>query len=75
MSKYKPTIGNRSKTRRGWPLVVYVSVFGAGFLGYFVAEIGFHTRPHPLHWVSGLVGAVLGYLAGWLWYRWRGDIV
>jgi hypothetical protein len=76
MSKLtKSTKGNRNKTQGDWPLVVYISIFGAGFLGYFVAEIGFNTRPHPLDWASGLAGAVIGCVAGWLWYRWRGDIV
>ncbi len=54
--------------------MVYIGIVVFGLTGYVLAEIALGTRPHPLHWLSALVGAVLGYLLGWLWYRWRGDI-
>ncbi len=74
MSKYKLARANEKKSRQGWPSVVYIGIVVFGLTGYVLAEIALGTRPHPLHWLSALVGAVLGYLLGWLWYRWRGDI-
>lgn len=63
------------KASKDWPLVVYVWIVGLGISGYVVARIALDGRPHPLHWASGLVGAVVGYFVGWLWYRWRGDVI
>jgi hypothetical protein len=50
-------------------------MLGMGFLSYLVARIGLYTSPHPYHWLSALFGGAVGYLAGWLWYRWRGDVI
>ena len=61
--------------RREWPVVIYVWIFGLGFSAYLIARIALDSQPHPLHWAAGVAGAVLGYGVGWLWYRWRGDIV
>ncbi len=74
----KPTkskIVRKKKTRQEWPLVVYMWIIGLGFMSYLVARIALDAYPHPIHWVSGVVGAVIGYFAGWLWYRWRGDVI
>ncbi len=60
--------------KKDWPLVIYVWIFGLGLSGYFIGRIVFDPLPHPVHWASGLAGAVIGYFVGWLWYRWRGDI-
>jgi hypothetical protein len=58
-----------------WPTVVYVWAVGLGFLSYLVAEIFFqNVLSHPLRWVTGLIGGLVGLGIGWLWYRWRGDI-
>ena len=62
-------------THKDWPLVVYVWIAGLGFTGYLVARIARDAQPHPVHWAAGLAGAIAGYGAGWLWYRWRGDIL
>ena len=76
MSKYaKPGKAGSKKARQDWPLVVYVWIIGLGFAGYVIARIALDAQPHPLHWASGLVSAVLGYFVGWRWYRWRGDII
>jgi hypothetical protein len=76
MSKYaKPGKADSKKARQEWPLVVYIGIIGLGFAGYIIARIALDGQPHPLHWVSGLAGAVLGYFVGWLWYHWRGDII
>ena len=71
----KLTQGAVKPARKEWPLVVYVWIGGLGFTSYIVAGIAFNGQPHPLHWASGLVGAIIGGFAGWLCYRWRGDIV
>ncbi len=63
------------KQEREWPAVVYFWMIGLGFLSYVVVEI---TRrdawPHPIHWLSGIIGSIAGIGIGWLWYRWRGDV-
>lgn len=75
MSKHPKTSGTPLKAvSKGWPLVIYVWVFGLGLAGYFIGRITIADQLHPLHWAAGLVGAVIGYVVGWLWYRWRGDI-
>ena len=66
---------SRLKVRQYTPVVVYFGVFGIGFLSYFIARIALDAYPHPIHWASGVVGAVIGYFVGWLWYRWRGDVI
>lgn len=64
-----------SPKRKEWPAVVYLWAFGLAFLSYVVARIGLSTSPHPYHWMSGLIGGLAGIPFGWLWYRWRGDIL
>ena len=61
--------------KEGWPLVVFVGIFGLGLLGYLLGQLTFVGGPHPLHWLAALMGAVVGGFAGWLWYLRRGDIV
>jgi len=65
----------KEKTSKEWPLVVYVWIIGLALLGYIVARIGLYNSPHPIHWLSGLAGAIIGIGVGWMWYRWKGDIV
>ena len=60
--------------KKEWPVVVYLWAFGLALLGYAVGRVGLSALPHPYHWASGLLGAVVGILVGWLWYRWRGDV-
>jgi hypothetical protein len=61
--------------RKEWPAVVYLWTFGLALAGYAVGRIGLAAFPHPYHWASGLLGGVLGIPFGWLWYRWRGDVL
>ncbi len=63
------------KIRHYTPIVVYFATFGIGFLSYVIGRIALGAYPHPIHWASGIVGAIIGYFFGWLWYRWRGDIL
>ena len=58
-----------------WPVVVYMWAIGLAVLGYLIGETVFRvTRPHPFHWLLGLIGGILGISVGWLWYLWRGDV-
>ena len=65
----------KEKTSKDWPLVVYLWIFGLAFLGYVTARIGLESYPHPIHWLSGLAGGMIGIGVGWLWYRWKGDVI
>lgn len=69
-----PRAHTHSKEKRETPAVVFFWIFGLAFSFYVIARFGLATYPHPYHWASMLVGAVVGYPAGWLWYRWRGDV-
>ncbi len=66
---------NNRKVHKETPLVVWLWAMGLGFLSYLIDRIALYAYPHPVHWVSGAAGAGFGYLVGWLWYRWKGDIV
>ena len=64
------------KEEKEWPVIVYMWVAGLALFGYLIAESVFRTTwPHPIHWLSALVGGILGIGVGWLWYRWRGDVL
>jgi len=72
----RPKKGRNRRREEGWPLVVYMWIAGLGLAGYlFVGELALRSRPHPLHWAVGLLGGAVGAGVGWLWYRWRGDVV
>jgi hypothetical protein len=71
----KLTNAKVKNTSGGWPLVVYVGIFGLGLLGYLISELALGARPHPIHWVVALIGAILGGVLGWVWFRWHGDII
>lgn len=76
MSKYgKPNKKGEKKANQEWPLVVYVWIVGLGLLSYVTARIALDGQPHPYHWLAGLVGGVVGCGIGWLWFRWKGDMV
>lgn len=67
----KPSTDNKE-----WPLVVYMWALVLGLVGYLViGEMIFEMRPHPIHWLSGVGGGILGVALGWIWFRWRGDII
>lgn len=76
MSKSTKLANTKAKNiSGGWPFVVYVGAFGLGLLGYVFSQIFAAAEAHSSHWLVALVGAVLGGILGWLWYRWRGDII
>jgi len=64
----------KTSVKKEWPVVVYLGMFGMGFMSYIITRIVLDGYPHPIHWASGLVGAVIGFFVGWIWYRWRGDV-
>ncbi|HLO14543.1 MAG TPA: hypothetical protein VK206_06930 [Anaerolineales bacterium] len=66
---------NEKKKTKEWPAVVYFWSIGLALLGYVVARVGLDSFPHPYHWMSGLISGLVGIPLGWLWYRWRGDIL
>lgn len=63
------------KKKIDWPVVVIVWTVGLLFLGYVISRIVLDAYPHPYHWVSGLLGGAIGLLAGWIWFKKRGDIL
>ena len=63
------------KKTKEWPIVVYVLAFGLALVSYVVARIVLNAYSHPYHWGTGIAGALFGIGIGWLWYRWRGDIL
>ena len=77
MSRIRTTIKpmpQKTQPRKEWPVVIYVWIIGLAMVSYLAGRIALDSYPHPYHWLSGLVGGVLGIPLGWLWYRWRGDI-
>ena len=74
----KPAKFASAKSKRasgGFPLVVFVGVFGPGLLSYVFSQVVTAAEAHPSHWLAALGGAVFGGILGWVWYRWRGDII
>ena len=68
------TAAIETKKSHEWPAVVFFWAFNLAMVSYVVARIVLNGYPHPYHWLSGLVGGILGIGIGWLWYRWRGDV-
>ena len=66
---------NDKNRPKEWPAVVYFWAIGFGFFSYLIARIALDGYPHPYHWLGGLIGALVGIPIGWLWYRWRGDVI
>ena len=80
MAKSKAKSKGRSRKRTptsqdGIALVTLMSTLGGFLLGYLGGEIGFAVRPHPVHWASGLLVAILGYAIGEVVYRRYGDVI
>ena len=73
--QHKKTIDHKMKESNDWPVVVYVCVIGSFLVFWFVGGEAFlASKPHSIHWLTGMAGGLLGVPVGWLWYRWRGDV-
>ena len=70
LTSIKPKYGSG-----GVPFVVLVGIFGLGLLGYVLSQMFLPVEAHSSHWLVALIGSLLGGVLGWLWYRWRGDII
>jgi hypothetical protein len=76
MSKPAKLAGAKSKNASGGiPFVVLVGLFGLGLLGYILSQMFLPVEAHAAYWLVALIGAALGSVLGWLWYRQRGDII
>jgi hypothetical protein len=76
MSKPAKLANAKSKNASGGvPFIVLVGIFGLALLGYVFSQMFLPVEAHPSHWLVALIGAALGGVLGWLWYRWRGDII
>ncbi len=72
-NKYR-IVKRTEETHKEWPTLPYLAAFGGAILGYTIARIALNAYPHPYHWAGGLLGAILGLVGGWVWFRLRGDI-
>ncbi len=76
MSKPSKLASAKSKnTSGGVPFVVFVGLFGLGLIGYVLSQMFLPVEAHSSHLLVALMGAALGGVLGWLWYRWRGDLI
>jgi hypothetical protein len=44
-------------------------------VGYIVGELALAPRPHPFHWSIALIGALLGWAGGRVYFNIKGDII
>jgi ABC-type branched-subunit amino acid transport system permease subunit len=75
MTQKKPA---SKRQKQEWPVVIYIWVIGLFFFAYLVSRMILDAYPHQFHWLAlpiGLSGALIGIPLGWLWYRWRGDVI
>ena len=75
VSRTSTTATIEKKKSKEWPIVVYIWAFGLALVSYAVARVALDGMPHPYHWAPGIVGGLAGIALGWLWFRWRGDIL
>ncbi len=67
--------GKRSRAAQdGPPLVAFVFSAAGILLGYLSGEVIFAARPHPVHWAVGLALGIIGWVAGKIYFRYKGDI-
>ncbi len=57
------------------PFVVFVGFLGLGLVGYVLSQALLPLEAHLSHWMIAGLSALVGGVLGWLWYRWRGDII
>jgi hypothetical protein len=71
----KKMTSRKLEKRKDWPVVIYVWAFGLMIMSYLVARVVLDGKPHPYHWIAAIIGGLAGIPIGWLWYRWRGDVI
>ncbi len=59
----------------GIPLITLVFMMSGFLLGYLLGEILLALRPHPVHWLAGVVVMAAGYTVGRFVYRRHGDVI
>jgi hypothetical protein len=47
---------------------------GLGILAYVAGQVVLDANNHPVHWLLGFIGLVVGCLIGWIWYKFRGEM-
>ncbi len=80
MSKYriiKPASAHDKSRDKSQGMAIIELLWTAGMtIGtYLVAEATLIARPHFVHWLAALGGAIGGYVIGWTWKRSRGDVL
>lgn len=73
MSKKKNRVARKQKGELT-SITVYVTAFMFGVVGYLGGQFAL-DEIHPLHWLTGILGIVLGYFVGRKIYRSKGDIL
>jgi Na+/glutamate symporter len=73
----KATNKKHAKRSQKTPLIIYITIGLAAFIGYFVGELGWMGQPHYWHYLPIIPISVVGYMVGRLIYRLRGyqDII
>lgn len=71
--------GPRSQKKAPKPdgpsLIVVLSVSAMAVVGYIVGELALAPKPHPFHWSIALIGALLGWAGGRVYFNIKGDII
>lgn len=78
MSKRKTSRLSRSSRRseaEGPSLVVVLATTSMAMIGYLVGETALALRPHPAHWGIALLGGLVGWAVGRIYYQFKGDII
>ncbi len=61
------TYRTKFQRRVDWP--VDVGIAAGCILGYLIAWVGLIICLGPNHWLGGILGALIGGLAGWIWFK------
>jgi high-affinity Fe2+/Pb2+ permease len=58
---------NKFKRNEDWP--VDIGLAAGCTLGYIITWIGLICYLYLEHWMTAMLGALIGGLIGWIWYR------
>jgi outer membrane lipoprotein SlyB len=62
-------ISYRTKFQRRFDWPVDLGIAAGCILGYLIAWIGLIICFGPSHWIGGILGALAGGVAGWVWFK------